>query len=114
MTGETNGLNSPRTLGSNAVLEMNLLNFTTLNRDYYTQNWTNWIASGHYEEILKRLGYRFILTSSTLSGNTLTLNIFNDGFASALFGKNVYIVFRQGGTDIKRLTTEDVRYWQIS
>ena len=112
MTGETNGLNSPRTLGANAVLEMNLLNFTTLNRDYFTQNWNNWIASGHYEEILKRLGYRFILTSSTLSDNTLTLNIFNDGFASVLSEKNVYIIYRQGATDIKRLVNEDVRYWQ--
>jgi hypothetical protein len=31
MTGETNGLNPPRTLGDNAVLELDLANFTTLN-----------------------------------------------------------------------------------
>lgn len=114
MTGETNGINpcSPsRTLGSNAVLEMNFLSFTTLNRDYYTQNWNNWISSGHYEDILKGLGYRFILTSSTLNNNNLTLNVYNDGFATVLSEKNFYVVFRQGATDIKRLLSEDVRYW---
>lgn len=75
MPGETNGLNPPRTDGNNAVLELNLTNWTTLNRDYYIQNFTNWIASGHYNDILQKLGYRFILESSTFSKNDNQLNI---------------------------------------
>ncbi len=115
MTGETNGINPcpfVRTSGANAVLEMNLLNFSVLNRDYHPSVWSGWVGSGHYEEILKRLGYRFILTSSVLNDNILTLNVFNDGFASVLFEKNVYIVYRQGAVDTKRLVNVDVRDWE--
>lgn len=85
MTGETNGLNSPRTGGENAVFEMNATNWTTLNRDYYTQNFNNWISSGHYPAILKGLGYRFVLEQGTFSwvnnALNLELKLSNQGFA---------------------------------
>jgi hypothetical protein len=109
MTGETNGLNVPRTDAVNAINEMNLLNFTTLNRDYFTQNWNNWIASGQYNEIVKNLGYRLVLVSSTLSGSELSLQVMNNGYSKVLFNKNTYLVFRNSSGDIKRLTNLDVR-----
>lgn len=56
MMGETNGINAPRTSGAKALLELDLTNWSTLNRDYFTQNFTNWISSGHYEDILRFLG----------------------------------------------------------
>ena len=51
MTGETNGFNPCndgfRTTGDNAIYEMNLTNWTTINRDYYTPFWgrSNYIKS---------------------------------------------------------------------
>ena len=109
MTGETNGLNSPRTDATNAIYEMNLLNFNTLNRDYYTQNWNNWISSGKYNEIVNNLGYRLVLVSTTLSGNELSLQIKNNGYSKVIFKKNTYLVLRNGNGDIKRLTNIDIR-----
>jgi len=109
MTGETNGLNAPRTDAVNAINEMNQLNFSVLNRDYFTQNWNNWIASGQYNKIVKSLGYRLVLVSSTLSGNELSLQVVNNGYSRVLFKKNTYLVFRNSSGDIKRLTNLDVR-----
>jgi hypothetical protein len=108
MTGETNGLNPLRTDGSNAVIEMDNLSFTTLNRDYYTPNWNNWISSNHYNQILRNLGYRFVLNSSTLTGNNLELNISNVGFANILFEKKLFLIFR-GSSDIKKQVDYDAR-----
>ena len=109
MTGETNGLNAPRTDAVNAINEMNQLNFSVLNRDYFTQNWNNWIASGHYNQIVKSLGYRLVLINSNLSGNILTLNIDNVGWSKVLFPKKTYLVLRNANGDIKRLTNIDIR-----
>ena len=108
MTGETNGLNPPRTDGANAVIEMNNLSFTTLNRDYYTPNWNNWVSSNHYNQILRNLGYRLVLNSSTLTSNNLELNISNIGFGNILFEKKLFLIFREG-SDIKREINYDVR-----
>ena len=109
MTGETNGLNAPRTDVVNAINEMNQLNFSVLNRDYFTQNWNNWIASGKYNEIVNNLGYRLVLVSSTLSGNELSLQVVNNGYSKVLFNKNTYLVLRNANGDIKRLTNIDIR-----
>lgn len=116
MTGETNGLNAPRTNGANALLELDLANFTTLNRDYYTPNWNNWIASGNYNEIVNRLGYRFILDTSTfsVSGNSLsvTLNMRNTGFARMFKAREVFLVLRDGVTTVSLPFTTDIRNWE--
>jgi hypothetical protein len=109
MTGETNGLNAPRTDAANAINEMNQLNFSVLNRDYFTQNWNNWISSGKYNEIVKNLGYRLVLVGSTLSGSELSLQVMNNGYSNVLFNKNTYLVLRNTDGDIKRLTNIDIR-----
>jgi len=109
MTGETNGLNAPRTDAVNAINEMNQLNFSVLNRDYFTQNWNNWIASGKYNEIVNNLGYRLVLVSSTLSGNELSLQVVNNGYSKVMFNKNTYLVLRSANGDIKRLTNIDIK-----
>jgi len=109
MTGETNGSNPPRTSGSNAITEMNNLNFTTLNRDYHIPTWNNWIASNHYETIIKNLGYRLVLRSSSIIGNQLTLNVDNVGYANILYEKKLYLVFKRGTVYTKRLINFDIR-----
>lgn len=113
-TGESNGFNSCngglRTSGVNATYEFNLLNFSVINRDYYLPVWDGWIAQGYYDEILKNMGYRLVLSSSTLNGNNLTLNINNVGYAKILFEKKVYIVLRNAlNVEYKRLLDKDFR-----
>jgi hypothetical protein len=117
MTGETNGLNSPRTGGANAVIEMNATNWTTLNRDYYTQNFYNWISSGHYPEIVKRLGYRFVLDQSvfTFNGNSLQLNLtlHNEGYARIFKARTVYLIIKNVSTgELNSFPVKtDIRTW---
>jgi hypothetical protein len=113
-TGESNGINSCdngiRVSGANATYEFNLLNFSVVNRDYYLPIWDNWISTGYYDEILKNMGYRLVLTSSTLNGSNLTLNINNVGYAKILFEKKVYIVLRNSlNVEFKRLLPLDIR-----
>ena len=124
MTGETNGLNpcnsGTRTNGDNALNEMNLTNWTTINRDYYTPFWDGIISSNHYEDIAKNLGYRFVLNSSTLVSNDtdfdLTLNISNTGFARPFKQRNVYLVFKNTATNeiTTALINTDIRTWENS
>jgi hypothetical protein len=121
MTGETNGINAPRTNGSNAVYEMERTNWTTLNRDYYTQNWTNWIDSGHYNEILCRLGYRFVIRNSEfiLHGKNLSIeiNLENVGFARPSKYREVYLVLENATTDSIHsflINSTDIRTWETA
>ncbi|MHA7057687.1 T9SS type A sorting domain-containing protein [Aquimarina sp. M1] len=124
MTGETNGLNACdsgfRTSGSNALNELNLTNWTTINRDYYIPFWTQAINSGHYEEIVKNIGYRFVLNSSSITSNNdnfdLTLDISNVGYARPFKKRNVYLILKNMGTNevTKVLIDTDIRTWESS
>ncbi len=70
MTGESNGISlcsTNRHLGQNAIKELDELNFSTLNRDYYLPIWNNWTTSNHYNEIVRRLGYRYVLQSANFT-----------------------------------------------
>ena len=123
MTGETNGINECdagfRTTGDNAVYEMGLTNWTTLNRDYYTPFWEQ-LTQEQYREILKKLGYRFVLNSSSIVSNgsdfDLTLNISNVGFARLFKERNVYLVLKNVASNdtIVRLINTDIRTWETS
>jgi len=124
MTGETNGFNSCnngfRTTGVNALNELDLTNWTTINRDYYIPFWDQVISSNQYDDILKNLGYRFILNSSTITSNgtnfDLDLNISNVGFARSFKQKNIYLVIKNVNTNA--ITTQvintDIRTWETS
>lgn len=122
MTGETNGLNPCnsgfRTTGSNALNEMELTNWSCINRDYHLNFWNQVISSNHYNDILKKIGYRFVLNSSTISLNNsdlnLTLNINNVGFARPFKARNVYLVLKNTSsseTIIRQINT-DIRTWE--
>lgn len=118
MTGETNGLNPPRTDGDNAVTEMDATNWSTLNRDYFTQNITNWINSGHYPEILRRLGYRFVFRNGTYHVNgtslSVSIDIENVGFARLALQRNVILVLRNtSNNNLYSFTLDsDPRTWE--
>lgn len=117
MTGETNGLNSSRTDAANAIFELDSVNWTTLNRDYYTENWNNWILAGKYNEILRNLGYRFVLNESDflLNGTDLSISILleNKGYARLFKAREVYLVLENtiSGDTSQFLLNTDPRTW---
>ncbi|MES2431000.1 MAG: DUF4832 domain-containing protein [Bacteroidota bacterium] len=117
MSGESSGLNAPRTDGSNALVELDLTNWSTLNRDYYPDVLTNWINSGNYKTIIKRMGYRFCLIKSTFlnNGNNLNVNIAikNTGFARAFKERNTYLLLKNTATNsyYPFLINTDIRKW---
>jgi len=123
MTGETNGINpcngGLRTKGPNAIHEMDATNWTTLNRDYHSAFW-NQLSSDDYTEILKRLGYRLVLNSSTVTsagpGFELTLNITNTGFARIFKERPVFLVMKNTSTNTvtTQLINTDIRTWETS
>jgi len=123
MTGETNGLNpcnsGYRTKGTNAIYEMGLTNWTTLNRDYYSGFW-NQLSTNEYNEILSNLGYRFVLNSSTITSNgsgfDLNLNITNMGFARIFKERPVFLVLKNTSTNdiTTHLLNTDIRTWENS
>lgn len=122
MNGESNGINpcngGIRTTGANAIVELNALNFSTLNRDYFNGVWNGWIASGHYNEIVRNLGYRLQLNSTTVNVTSttidFTLNITNTGYANVLTPKKVYLIFKNSTSEYKKLLSVDPRFWRTT
>lgn len=122
MTGETNALDSCtngfRTSGANAITEMELTHWTTINRDYYLPFWDGVISSGHYDEILQQLGYRFSMISSTITTDgtdfDFTLSLANQGFARVFTPKDVYLVLEDTttGDTTSFLINTDIRTWE--
>lgn len=118
MNGETNGINPCdggfRTSGVNAVFELNDLNFSTLNRDYHPTFWGN-LTSSQYSEILRNLGYRLQLNSTTIivgSNVDFSMNITNSGYANIVNEKKIYLVFKNSTSEYKRLLNDaDPRTW---
>ena len=120
MSGETNGLNPPRTDGANAVLELENTNWSFLNRDYFEQNITNWTNSNHIDDIKRKLGYRFALNNSTfdLQGSDLSvqINLTNEGYARVFKERKVYLVLKNNTTSQQTsfLINTDCRTWENS
>lgn len=120
MTGETNGVNpcdgGLRTTGDNAIYEMELTHWTTLNRDYHPDFWSQ-IDSADYQTIVQKLGYRYVLDSSILSLHLtnfdLSLYLTNTGFAQPVKQRSVYLVLKDTLTNIAVpiLINTDLRNW---
>lgn len=53
----------------------------------------NWL-----QEIKRRMGYRFVLTNSNISSNTLTINLQNKGFGNVFNQRKIYLVLKNGST----------------
>lgn len=99
---------------SNAIFTMNRFHFSYLNADYNQSVSTMWQTNGCYDEIKKRLGYRFELVNSTISNNILTLNIQNSGFANVINERKAYLVLRNSttGAEYSFQINTDMRLWQ--
>ncbi len=104
----------------NALLDLARMHWSVLNKDYNETVLNNWKTNGCYEEIQKKLGYRFVLLSSEISNEVkpngeivINLKIVNKGFASPFNKRNVEFVLRKTDKTIqyRAVAKEDPRYW---
>ncbi len=113
--GETCAVNSPRSDWASASAEMARYHYSYLNRDYNTDVLNTWGASG-IAETANRLGYRFVLTKSTVTSGQKTasvaLSVRNDGWAAPYNPrtarlvlkdqKHTYVINFAGNADVQR------------
>ncbi|RAV21273.1 DUF4832 domain-containing protein [Paenibacillus contaminans] len=97
--GGQTGPNPPRSDAVNAIPEMAAMHYSYLYAGWHPAVYQAWKDQGKYEEIGKRLGYRFVLdeagwTSGFRPGRTATieLDVRNVGFAAMFNPRPVYLV----------------------
>ena len=120
MGGETcriAGLNS-RNDGSVALAELERYHYDYLNHDYWVAVIDKWRDQGYYDEISRRLGYRFVLLETTSQasvdrGQTLSMNVTvrNEGFGKLYNPRPINVVLRpvDGGAAITLRGHDDAR-----
>ncbi|HAW52492.1 MAG TPA: hypothetical protein DCX54_09240 [Flavobacteriales bacterium] len=115
--GESCAYNPPRSDCESALSEISILHITELNDGWHPSVLDAWEEQGCFSEVQSRLGYRFLLTSVTFNnieppGGILNLevSIRNDGFASMVNPRPIYIVL-DGPVRYKVKLPEDPRFW---
>lgn len=106
MGGETCALNSPRTDCSTALAEMAKFHWSFLNLDYYPEVIDGFEQNNCFNDIQKKLGYRFELTSATFPQSvkigeklSITIKLKNQGFAVPFNKRKVYLVLKSNATN---------------
>lgn len=99
--GETCVVNPPRSLCDTAVVELALLHASYLNRTYNPNVLNSWVTGDCWDEIQRRLGYRFALQKGVYSDAIragqpfhFDLELHNDGWASPYNPRPVYLLLR--------------------
>jgi hypothetical protein len=121
MSGET-CRPSPRTEGRTALAELARFHWSMLHQGYHPEVIKAWKEQGVWEEIRRRLGYRFVLReaawpASTPRGAEATLRVTlkNAGFASMYNERRAYAVFRADGrrhvAPLEGKGTDPRRWW---
>lgn len=87
--------------------------YNYLNFGYHPDVINLWKNNGCYDEIQRRLGYRFELVTSVLENGLITLNIKNVGFSNIFNTKKVNIIYKNITTNIFYTfeVNTDVRKW---
>jgi hypothetical protein len=116
-TCDVGGLNS-RNDGANAVTEMARFHYDYLNIEYWGSIISKWRNQGHFDEISRRLGYRYVMIESTAqatvaAGGTYSLNLAlrNDGFGKLYNPRPIQVVLRPvaGGAPVSLRANDDAR-----
>ena len=120
MGGETcqiAGLND-RNDGDNAAALLERFHWDYLNEDFYTPIIDKWRDQRYYDEISRRLGYRYVLRETvseavTQAGDTLSLNIEmqNEGYGKLYNPRPIDLVLRpaDGGSSVTLRANDDAR-----
>lgn len=87
--------------------------YNYLNFGYHPDVIALWKTKGCYDEIQRRLGYRFELIDSNITNNILTINLKNVGFANIYNQRDVYLVFKNtlDNTSFFFKLNTDIRKW---
>lgn len=89
--------------------------YNYLNFGYYPATLDLWKTQGCYDEIQRRLGYRFELINSNIINNVLTINLKNVGFANIYNQRDAYVVLKNTADRLVysfKLNT-DIRKWDV-
>jgi len=96
---------------SNALIDLERMHWSVLNKDYHSVVLQSWENDGCMNEVKRRLGYRFrllkaVIQDSVSPGGAFHVNfsMINDGWASPFNPRNLEIILRNG-------TGSDLFYW---
>jgi len=103
----------------NANEELERFHWSYLNIDYHRGVLNSWREGNCYEEIVRRLGYRFSLVDGQFdiySGNEralgLSLTLSNDGYAAPYNPRDVEIIMKhESGAEFTSTIDSDPRFW---
>ncbi len=104
----------------NALIDLNRMHWSLINKDYNTAVIQDWEANGCLNEIKRKLGYRFYLLEGEFSSAVkpngivyLRLKFVNEGFASPFNKHNLEFVLRNtlNQTEYRAVTNSDTRFW---
>jgi hypothetical protein len=120
MGGETCSIGglSDRNDGDNAAALLERFHWDYLNRDFYARIIDKWIDQGYYDEISRRLGYRYVLQTavaeaSSQPGGTLSveLEVENEGYGKLYNPRPIELVLRNTATGdaVALLANQDAR-----
>jgi hypothetical protein len=117
MGGETCALSPPRSECPSALLEMEKLHFTYINREFHEGVVQSWQAC--LPEMQRRLGYRLSLVSANVpqavkpgGSFTLRVELENSGFAAPINARPVLVVLSGAEGELTALLADvDVRRW---
>jgi len=112
----------PYIICENALADLALIRFSALNVDYQEDVLEGWRTEGCFDEIARRLGYRFRLIDSVIptaaqAGETFNINLtlINDGFASPYNPRSLEIILRSTSNGslyhLSPVNPVDVRLW---
>lgn len=98
---------------SNALYNLDRFSFDFLNIDYYPGVIQGFISGGCFEEIKRRLGYRFELISSTKTPSTISISLRNTGWGHLANERRSYVVYRNvdNGNEVSLQIDGDARLW---
>ncbi|MCS5717161.1 DUF4832 domain-containing protein [Herbiconiux sp. CPCC 205763] len=117
--GETCAVNPPRSEWESASAEMARYHYSYLNADYNQDVLDTWGEAG-LKETAQRLGYRFVLTSSTVTPGadagtaTVSLDVRNDGWAAPYTPRPAVLELTAADgtvTDVPFTGNADARRW---
>ena len=115
--GETCNVNPPRSEWPSASAELARYHYSYLNRDYNEDVLNSWGAAG-ITETAQRLGYRFVLESSTVTHRAdgaavVSIAVRNDGWAAPYTPRpaSLRLTGAPGVVDVAFDTQTDARGW---
>ena len=121
MSGET-CRPSTRSDGRTALAELARFHWSMLHQGYHPEVLKSWKDQGVWEQVRRRLGYRFVLREAAWPASTprgaeatIRVRLKNDGFASMYNERRVYAVFTAGGARhvvaLEGKGTDPRRWW---